>query len=103
MTPQTPKPSIHDVASGFFVPTKSDLDKHLVFGFGVSTNIINGGLECGKGVETAKSQKRMKAFKEFLKHFGLPAEDEATMGCKKQPPGNKLPNGDNYGATPAYF
>jgi len=66
MTPQAPKPSIHDVASGFFVPTQSDLDNHLVFGFGFSTNIINGGYECGQGSETGKSQQRINAFKEFL-------------------------------------
>jgi hypothetical protein len=103
MTPQAPKPSIHDVASGFFVPTQSDLDKHLVFGFGFSTNIINGGYECGQGSETGKSQQRINAFKEFLEYFGLPEEDEESMGCRKQPTGDGLPTGDNYGMTPSYF
>jgi len=43
MTPQAPKPSMHDVASGWYVPTDSDLAHGLDFGFGYTTNIINGG------------------------------------------------------------
>jgi chitinase len=43
MTPQPPKPSLHDVASGNFVPTTVDKNAGLSNGFGVTTNIINGG------------------------------------------------------------
>ena len=38
---------MHDLASGWYVPTQNDLDNELVFGFGYTTNIINGGHECG--------------------------------------------------------
>jgi len=43
MTPQSPKPSIHDVASGFMVPTDADKAAGITAGFGATTNIINGG------------------------------------------------------------
>ena len=49
MTPQSPKPSIHDVATGFMVPTAADDAAGFGAGFGVTTNIINGGQECGGG------------------------------------------------------
>jgi len=42
MTPQAPKPSLHDVASGNMVPTTVDKNHGLYNGFGVTTNIING-------------------------------------------------------------
>jgi chitinase len=55
MTPQTPKPSMHDVASGNFMPTSVDTNAGITNGFGVTTNIINGVQECGGGSENWKS------------------------------------------------
>ena len=43
MTPQDPKPSMHDVMSGFFVPTAADLAGNFGATFGTTTNVINGG------------------------------------------------------------
>ena len=48
MNGQDPKPSMHDVMTGFFRPTKSDIDGGYTATFGTTTNIINGGLECGQ-------------------------------------------------------
>ena len=39
----------------------------------------------------------------MLEYFGLPEEDEETMGCRDQPNGTSLPTGDNYGMIPSYF
>lgn len=49
MTEQKPKPSCHDVMLGRYVPTQQDLaaNRTATAGFGLVTNIINGGLECG--------------------------------------------------------
>ncbi|XP_039136058.1 chitinase 10-like [Dioscorea cayenensis subsp. rotundata] len=47
MTPRDPKPSCHDVMVGRYRPTKADLAANRTGGFGLVTNIINGGLECG--------------------------------------------------------
>jgi basic endochitinase B len=50
MTPQSPKPSSHDVILGNWTPTAADTAAGRVPGYGgVITNIINGGLECGHG------------------------------------------------------
>lgn len=51
MTPQAPKPSSHDVMTGAYVPTAADTSAGRVAGFGLTTNIINGGLECGHGAD----------------------------------------------------
>lgn len=53
MTPQSPKPSIHEVIAGFMEPTAADDAAGITASFGTTTNIINGGHECGKGHETA--------------------------------------------------
>ncbi|KAL2507162.1 Basic endochitinase B [Forsythia ovata] len=49
MTPQSPKPSSHDAISGRWTPSAADSAAGRVPGYGVVTNIINGGIECGKG------------------------------------------------------
>lgn len=47
MTPQTPKPSMHDVVVGHWTPNDvQDKAAGVTSGFGSTTNIINGGLEC---------------------------------------------------------
>ena len=52
MSPQKPKPSMHDVMTGFFVPTAADIAGKFAANFGTTTNIINGGFECGQATET---------------------------------------------------
>ncbi|XP_020085995.1 chitinase 10-like [Ananas comosus] len=47
MTPRKPKPSCHDVMVGRFRPTPADIQANRTAGFGLVTNIVNGGLECG--------------------------------------------------------
>lgn len=40
---------MHDVATGYFVPTETDTAAGFGKGnFGITTNIINGGQECSK-------------------------------------------------------
>ena len=53
MTEQLPKPSAHDVMVGNWVPTFNDLALGRFPGFGMTTNIINGGLECGFATPSA--------------------------------------------------
>ncbi|KAG6392407.1 hypothetical protein SASPL_146625 [Salvia splendens] len=47
MTEQKPKPSCHNVMVGRYVPSELDLAANRTAGFGLVTNIINGGIECG--------------------------------------------------------
>ncbi|OWM80477.1 endochitinase-like [Punica granatum] len=49
MTPQSPKPSCHNVITGKWKPSEADKSAGRNPGYGTITNIINGGLECGKG------------------------------------------------------
>ena len=48
MTTQAPKPSAHDVMAGNWIPSPQDEAAGRVPGFGMTTNIINGGLECNQ-------------------------------------------------------
>ena len=47
MTPQDPKPSMHDIMTGFYEPNSYDAAVGIDATFGATTNVINGGLECG--------------------------------------------------------
>ena len=49
MTAQAPKPSCHAVMVGGWTPSAADLGLNRKPGFGMTVNIINGGLECNKG------------------------------------------------------
>lgn len=48
MTPQAPKPSSHDVMTGTWKPSAADTTAGRKPGFGMTVNIINGGIECQK-------------------------------------------------------
>ena len=80
MTPQDPKPSMHDVMTGFFEPTSADLAGSLTATFGTTTNIINGGVECNQSPENSKAASRAEYYLKWLEVFGMPAEDGLTCG-----------------------
>ncbi|RVW48420.1 hypothetical protein VitviT2T_003208 [Vitis vinifera] len=64
MTPQSPKPSCHNVITGGWTPSGADRSAGRLPGFGVITNIINGGVECGKGV-VPQVQDRIGFYKRY--------------------------------------
>ncbi|CAB4300091.1 unnamed protein product [Prunus armeniaca] len=68
MTPQSPKPSCHDVITRRWNP--SGADKSAGPGYGVTTNIINGGLECGKG-GNAKVEDGIGFYKRYCDLLGV--------------------------------
>ena len=96
MTPQDPKPSMHDVMTGFFVPNAVDIAANVGAKFGTTTNIINGGPECGGWNE--KANRRGEYFNLWLGFFGLP--EETDVGCANQ--ANSLPVGGS-GDLPGYW
>ena len=77
MLPQSPKPSMHEIATSLYVPNASDVKAGLGPFFGSATMVINGGLECNtkSGKENAGSLKRIEYYKAFLSYFDLPEED----------------------------
>ncbi|KAK4278163.1 hypothetical protein QN277_016047 [Acacia crassicarpa] len=64
MTPQKPKPSSHDVITGKWKPPAADKAAHRLPGYGTITNIINGGLECGRG-QDARVADRIGFYKRY--------------------------------------
>lgn len=80
MTPQNPKPSMHDVMTGFYVPNATDLNANFTASFGTTINIINGGFECGN--VSSKAASRGEYYLKWLDFFGMPAE--GGLGCEDQ-------------------
>lgn len=64
MTAQPPKPSAHDVMAGSWAPSPADEAAGRVPGFGMTINIINGGLECGQPTN-AKVEDRVGFFQRY--------------------------------------
>mmetsp|Transcript_39300 Transcript_39300/g.28425 ORF Transcript_39300/g.28425 Transcript_39300/m.28425 type:complete len:251 (-) Transcript_39300:248-1000(-) len=55
-SPQTPKPSMHDVVSGFWQGNAADEAAGISAGFGATINIINGAIECGRWTQQAANR-----------------------------------------------
>ena len=71
MTPQTHKPSAHDVMIGKWVPNATDKAAGRTPGFGMTINIINGQVECGKGENMYSMNNRIAFYQYFLKKLGM--------------------------------
>ena len=69
VTPQPPKPSMLQVLDGSWTPNSADLASNLVPGFGVTTMIINGALECGSWNQQA--QNRATYYTDFASRLGV--------------------------------
>ncbi|KAK3134611.1 hypothetical protein QOZ80_6AG0551310 [Eleusine coracana subsp. coracana] len=70
MTPQSPKPSSHAVITGAWTPSSADQAAGRVPGYGVITNIINGGLECGHGADNRVAD-RIGFYKRYCDILGV--------------------------------
>ncbi|KUE79398.1 chitinase [Aeromonas schubertii] len=97
--PQPPKPSMLHVIDGTWQPNEHDRQSGLVPGFGVTTQIINGGVECGGSSEHAQSQNRIDYYREFANYFGVPVPADEVLGCK----GMKVFDDGGAGALPIYW
>jgi basic endochitinase B len=64
MTTQAPKPSAHDALLGIWQPSDGDTSLGRAPGFGMTVNIINGGLECGRPTD-ARVEDRIRFFRHF--------------------------------------
>ncbi|KZR36110.1 chitinase [Enterobacter genomosp. S] len=90
--PQPPKPSMLQVIDGTWQPNDHDKANGLVPGFGVTTQIINGGVECGGPTEIAQSQNRIKYYKEFANYLKVQVPANEVLGCAN------MKQFDEYGA-----
>ena len=90
MTPQGAKPSCHAVMVNEWKPTKRDIDAgRAASKFGMTTNIINGGVECGSSFLPANSTKRVGHYRYFEKIIDIIGEDKCD--CKDMKNYNELP------------
>ncbi len=99
MYPQPPKPSMMHVLDGTWQPNDRDISNNLTPGFGVTTQIINGGVECGGSVEVAQSVNRIDYYKNFANYLGVKVPEEEVLGCK----GMKSFDADGAGAVNIYW
>jgi hypothetical protein len=84
MTPQYSKPSCHDIMGGKWIPTKNEIQKGRMPGFGATVNVIMGGVECGNRVEQERTLSRDKYFQFFCNYFRVPPSEN--IRCKTQKP-----------------
>lgn len=83
MTPRRPKPSCHQVMVGEYIPTRDDVAANRTAGYGLVTNIINGGLECGIPND-ARVNDRIGYFRRYA---GLLNVDTGpNLDCENQEP-----------------
>jgi hypothetical protein len=85
MTPQGDKPSAHDVMTGKWQPNTDDRAKGRIPGFGMTTNIINGEVECNKGDNMQSMNDRIGFYKHFLKLLGA-ADNNCACSCGRMKP-----------------
>ena len=88
MKQQKPKPSCHEVMCGKWNPTPQDIALNRKVGFGMTINIINGGLECNttqKDVGDNRNE-RIGFYKSFCNKMNIVPEEDCdcvTMGNYK--------------------
>lgn len=89
MTAQAPKPSAHDVMIG---KTTTATSGGRDVGYGLVTNIINGGIECGTSANISKQDDRVNFFKNHAASLGVSAKpsgstltDAQYFYCTNQP------------------
>lgn len=84
MTPQSSKPSAHQVITGAWQPNAEEKVKGWTDGFAMVTNIINGAIECNHGEEVPAMKNRISYYRYFLKAFGL--TDTRQCSCAAMAP-----------------
>ncbi|MGO1072929.1 glycoside hydrolase family 19 protein [Lysobacter sp. CA199] len=97
--PQPPKPSMLHVIDGTWAPNAHDIQSGLVPGFGVTTQIINGGVECGGSAEHLQSQNRIAYYRDAAAYFQVPVPGDEVLGCK----GMKQFDANGAGALAIYW
>ncbi|HEY4063456.1 MAG TPA: chitinase [Puia sp.] len=78
MRAQKPKPSCHDVVCGKWQPTSEDLRLGRKPGFGMTINIINGGVECNSLLPAGRAlrEERIGFYKWFAHLLQVSVEEE---------------------------
>ncbi|BDD09123.1 hypothetical protein FUAX_15550 [Fulvitalea axinellae] len=83
MTAQGNKPSCHDVMVGKWIPTPQDSAAGRLPGFGLTINIINGGVECGYK-NSMEAEDRVGYYSRYLNYYEL--DKELDCDCENMQP-----------------
>lgn len=70
VTSQPPKPSCHDVMTGLWTPSAQDMAQGRLPGFGMTINIINGGIECNQPT-SAGVEDRVAFYQRYAQMLGV--------------------------------
>ena len=81
ITPQFPKPSCHAIIINQWIPTEKDLAAGRTPGFGSVVNVINGGIECNKGMDVSKY--RYGYYRFFCHYFKVDPGPDADCASQK--------------------
>jgi hypothetical protein len=81
--PQPPKPSMLHVIDRTWVPNATDAAAGLTNSFASTIMIINGGIECGGGVQKPQAANRANYYKEFTRELGVDTTGEL-LSCANQ-------------------
>lgn len=85
MTPQTHKPSAHDVMIGKWKPNAADKAAGRTPGFGMVINIINGAVDCNQGENVPGMTDRIEFYQHFLTKLGV-SDANCACSCGKMKP-----------------
>ena len=86
VTPQPPKPSMLQVVEGTWTPNAADNAANLKPGFGATTMIINGALECGSSPSNANgASNRANYYTDFAGRMGVDITGEKLTCHDSQP------------------
>nr|POF23170.1 chitinase 1 [Quercus suber] len=71
-----------------WVPNSDDVEANRVAGFGLTTNIIDGEVECGHGEIDSRDRTRFNFYLTFCDLLGVPIDAETratdTLDCSNQ-------------------
>ena len=100
MTPVSPRPSMHEVMTGYFLPSTFDVNPGNITAnsFGTTTNILTNNNECGSNDgESTGAQARADYFNTYTALLGL--DPQSNTGCAE------MGNFDDLSASykPNYF
>lgn len=84
--PASPKPSMLHVVDGSWKSNATDAAQGIKPGFGATTNVINGGIECGQITEKPQSVNRIAYYRQHAASLGVPIAANEELGCATQKP-----------------
>ena len=88
MTPQIGMPSMHEVATLMWSPSKKNREDGVDVGFGTTINIMRGYEECGEFNDPSKANQRAAIYVKLLEDLGSDLLDGEKIDCEDSTPLN---------------